>query len=211
MAFFQLYYLITPQVELFSTKHQYSSSSSSSSSSLLILFFDIILCKLIFDRIRSFPKIFSRFSFFLQSQLRLGGEVDFSASELEEVEKQLQSTTTIVMSREDVEVVMGKVGFFFNPESQNHIQSMGNGKILELFDKEEPSLGEIKEAFDVFDVNRDGFIDEEAELQRVMFQLGLKEEVEIDSCRKMIKAFDENGDGRIVFSEFIKFMEKSFC
>ncbi|CAN1348804.1 Probable calcium-binding protein CML46 [Linum perenne] len=190
MAFFQLYYLITPQ-------HQYSSSSSS--SSLLILFFDIILCKLIFDRIRSFPKIFSRFSFFLQSQLRLG-----------EVEKQLQSTTTIVMSREDVEVVMGKIGFFFNPESQNHIQSMGNGKILELFDEEEPSLGEIKEAFDVFDVNRDGFIDE-AELQRVMFQLGLKEGVEIDSCRKMIKAFDENGDGMIDFSEFVKFMEKSFC
>ncbi|CAN1348805.1 Probable calcium-binding protein CML46 [Linum perenne] len=201
MAFFQLYYLITPQVELFSTN---------SSSSLLILFFDIILCKLIFDRIRSFPKIFSRFSFFLQSQLRLGGEVDLSASELEEVEKQLQSTTTIVMSREDVEVVMGKIGFFFNPESQNHIQSMGNGKILELFDEEEPSLGEIKEAFDVFDVNRDGFIDE-AELQRVMFQLGLKEGVEIDSCRKMIKAFDENGDGMIDFSEFVKFMEKSFC
>ncbi|CAN1189114.1 Probable calcium-binding protein CML46 [Linum perenne] len=82
---------------------------------------------------------------------------------------------------------MGKLEFFCNPENQNHIKSMGNGQILELFDEEEPSLGEIKEAFDV---NRDGFIGE-AELQRVMFQLGMKEGVQIDSCRKMIKAFDQ--------------------
>ncbi|CAN0899295.1 Probable calcium-binding protein CML46 [Linum grandiflorum] len=207
MAFFQLYLLITPQLELLSTKQQ-------SSSSLMFLFFDIILCKLIFDRLRTFPKIISRFSFFLRSQLlRLGGGGAELLPSPEDEEAELQSTTTdLVISREDVETVMRKLGFVCNPDqSQNHDQSMGNsGQILELFDEEEPSLGEVKEAFDVFDENRDGFIDE-AELQRVMVRLGFKEGFQIDGCRKMIRAFDQNGDGRIDFSEFFKFMEISFC
>ena len=115
-----------------------------------------------------------------------------------------------ILSREDVEAVMEKLGFLSNPEGQNHDQAMGSGQIVELFDEEEPSLGEVKEAFDVFDENRDGFIDE-SELQRVMVRLGLKEGFEIDGCCKMIRTFDENGDGRIDFCEFLKFMENSFC
>ncbi|CAI0438263.1 unnamed protein product [Linum tenue] len=87
---------------------------------------------------------------------------------------------------------------------------MGADQLLELFDEKEPSLEEVKEAFEVFDVNRDGFIDE-TELQRVMCQLGLKEGVELESCKKMIGAFDVNGDGRIDFCEFVKFMDHSFC
>ncbi|CAI0438267.1 unnamed protein product [Linum tenue] len=190
MAFLDFYYLITPQEGVVST---------SQSSSLISLFYDIILCKLIFDRVRSFPKLLSRFSFFLQSQLRLGAGVEVK-----------QSPAPLVISREDVEVVMGKLGYFCDPEGQQLKQSMGADQLLELFDEKEPSLEEVKEAFEVFDVNRDGFIDE-TELQRVMCQLGLKEGVELESCKKMIGAFDVNGDGRIDFCEFVKFMDHSFC
>ncbi|CAL1385081.1 unnamed protein product [Linum trigynum] len=207
MAFLDFYYLITPQEGIVST---------SQSSSLISLFYDIILCKLIFDRVRSFPKLLSRFSFFIQSQLRLGAGVEAvvlpegeEKKEEAELEKK-QSPAPLVISREDVEVVMGKLGFFCDPEGQQLKQSMGADQLLELFDEKEPSLEEVKEAFEVFDVNRDGFIDE-MELQRVMFQLGLKEGVELESCKKMIGAFDVNGDGRIDFCEFVKFMDHSFC
>ncbi|KAL0431721.1 UNVERIFIED_CONTAM: putative calcium-binding protein CML46 [Sesamum radiatum] len=75
---------------------------------------------------------------------------------------------------------------------------------------ENPNLEEVKEAFDVFDSNRDGFIDAE-ELQKVLCALGLKEGSEMENCRRMIGLFDENGDGRIDFDEFVKFMESSLC
>ncbi|XP_022891968.1 probable calcium-binding protein CML30 [Olea europaea var. sylvestris] len=63
---------------------------------------------------------------------------------------------------------------------------------------EEPSLQEIKESFDVFDDKKDGFIDAN-ELQRVLCSLGLKEGCELEQCRRMITAFDGNGDGVIDF------------
>ncbi|CAI0377022.1 unnamed protein product [Linum tenue] len=206
MAFLHLYYLITPQEGLFSTDQ---------SSSLVALFFDIILCKLIFDRVRSFPKLLSRLSFFLQSQLRSGADVEIVVPEAEEKKEEAklerkQSPAPLAISRDDVEVVMGKLGFFCDPEAEQLKQSMGADQLLELFDEKEPSLEEVKEAFDVFDVNRDGFIDE-TELQRVLCQLGLKEGGEKESCKKMIRAFDVNGDGRIDFCEFVKFMDHSLC
>lgn len=92
---------------------------------------------------------------------------------------------------------------------------LGEGKlpskteVFDIFEEREPSLDEVREAFEVFDGNKDGFIDEE-ELQRVMGALGLKEGMEVKNCRRMIGAFDENGDGRIDFHEFVKFMEISF-
>ncbi|KAH6756072.1 Calcium-binding EF-hand family protein [Perilla frutescens var. hirtella] len=66
----------------------------------------------------------------------------------------------------------------------------------------------MREAFDVFDDNRDGSIDEN-ELKRVVCALGFKEELKVVSCRRMIEAFDEDedGHGRIDFQEFVKFME----
>ncbi|CAI9775227.1 unnamed protein product [Fraxinus pennsylvanica] len=75
---------------------------------------------------------------------------------------------------------------------------------------EEPSLQEIKETFDIFDGNKDGFIDAN-ELQTVLCSLGLKEGCELEQCRRMIKAFDENGDGLIDSYEFVKFMETCLC
>ncbi|KAH6836260.1 hypothetical protein C2S53_001126 [Perilla frutescens var. hirtella] len=57
--------------------------------------------------------------------------------------------------------------------------------IFDIFEKREPSLDEVREAFDVFDDNIDGFIDEN-ELQRVVYALGPKEGLKVESCRRMI-------------------------
>ena len=84
-------------------------------------------------------------------------------------------------------------------------------QLLASFEEEEPSLGEVRAAFDVFDVNGDGFIDA-GELQRVLCSLGLVEEgPEVENCQRMTSAFDENQDGLIDFCEFVKLMEKCFC
>jgi calmodulin len=69
------------------------------------------------------------------------------------------------------------------------------------------SLEEVKDAFNVFDENKDGFI-EAAELKRVLCCLGLKRE--FVECQKMINAVDQNGDELIDHYEFVKLMEKSF-
>lgn len=80
-----------------------------------------------------------------------------------------------------------------------------------VFEEEEPSLKEVKAAFDVFDENKDGFIDAE-ELRNVLVSLGfIKEAASEEECKRMIKGFDENLDGRIDFNEFVKVMERSFC
>ena len=89
--------------------------------------------------------------------------------------------------------------------------SMGADEFGETFIQEEPSMEEIKEAFDVFDENKDGFIDA-TELQRVLRCLGIKERlVHVEECRRMIRVADEDEDGRIDFNEFLKFMETCFC
>ncbi|KAE8659503.1 putative calcium-binding protein CML30 [Hibiscus syriacus] len=114
------------------------------------------------------------------------------------------------VDRKDVEKLMGNLGIFCSQESEELNESFGFNEVSRVFEEEEPSLDELKEAFDVFDVNKDGFIDAK-ELQRVLCVLGLKEGLGIGNCKKMIQRFDEDGDGRIGFKEFVKFMEISFC
>ncbi|KAK3212644.1 hypothetical protein Dsin_017350 [Dipteronia sinensis] len=111
-----------------------------------------------------------------------------------------------IISREEVELVMGKLSLFCSPEGEELPQRFDSNELSQLFDHEEPSLEEVKEAFDVFDFNKDGFIDA-MELQRVLRTLGLKQGFQLRNCTKMIKRFDDNGDGRIDFNEFVKFME----
>ncbi|XP_022755472.1 probable calcium-binding protein CML47 [Durio zibethinus] len=98
-------------------------------------------------------------------------------------------------------------GALWDLESYRTEKSLGADKIGGLFEEEEPSLEEVKEAFDVFDENKDGFIDAK-ELGNVMFSLGFMQASE-DECKRMIKGFDDNFDGRIDLTEFIKVMERS--
>nr|XP_043606515.1 probable calcium-binding protein CML25 [Erigeron canadensis] len=60
-------------------------------------------------------------------------------------------------------------------------------------------LENLKEAFSVFDIDKNGLISAE-ELQKVLGSL--EENCTIDECRKMISGVDVNGDGMISFDEF---------
>ncbi|XP_047339886.1 calmodulin-like protein 3 [Impatiens glandulifera] len=59
----------------------------------------------------------------------------------------------------------------------------------------------VREAFDVFDLNGDGFISVD-ELWSVMGSLGIKQGRAAEDCRTMISKVDGDGDGRVSFYEF---------
>ncbi|KAI3699719.1 hypothetical protein L2E82_44188 [Cichorium intybus] len=113
------------------------------------------------------------------------------------------------LRRDEVEIVMGNLGIS-HPKGENFPQRLSSNDLFNIFEEENPRLDEVKAAFDVFDENKDGFIDAN-ELQRVLYKLGLNDRVGIDDCKKMIRVFDANDDGRIDFDEFVKFMEGTFC
>ncbi|KAG1342525.1 putative calcium-binding protein CML30 [Cocos nucifera] len=114
------------------------------------------------------------------------------------------------LTREDVETVMEKIGMSLSQEGEQLKERMALDELSTMFEEKGPSLDEVEAAFSVFDENRDGFIDA-MELQRVLSKLGFGEGVSLDSCKQMIAVHDENQDGRIDISEFVKFMEDSFC
>ncbi|XP_047318387.1 calmodulin-like protein 3 [Impatiens glandulifera] len=72
--------------------------------------------------------------------------------------------------------------------------------------KEEEEDEDIREAFNVFDRNGDGFITVD-ELRSVLSSLGLKQGRTADDCRRMISKVDADGDGRVNFSEFKQMMK----
>ncbi|XP_042494611.1 probable calcium-binding protein CML45 [Macadamia integrifolia] len=114
------------------------------------------------------------------------------------------------LRRKDMEVVMEKLGIFCNPNDETVQERLRFKEFSVLFEDEEPSLVEVKEAFDVFDQNKDGFIDA-MELQRVLHCLGLcREGIKMEECKRMMETFDTNKDGRIDFKEFLKLTENSF-
>lgn len=71
--------------------------------------------------------------------------------------------------------------------------------------KERNEDEDMKEAFNVFDQNGDGFITVE-ELNSVLASLGLKQGRGAEDCKRMITKVDEDGDGRVDFDEFKQMM-----
>ncbi|PQQ10217.1 putative calcium-binding protein CML45 [Prunus yedoensis var. nudiflora] len=105
--------------------------------------------------------------------------------------------------------IMEKLGTLFDADGGEVVEGrVGSKEIADLFE-EEPSLEEVKEAFHVFDENKDGFIDA-GEIYKVLCALGFVGASEVE-CKRMIRAFDRNGDGQIDFNEFVQLMENSFC
>ncbi|KAK1438898.1 hypothetical protein QVD17_04710 [Tagetes erecta] len=124
--------------------------------------------------------------------------------------KRLLSFKERIMHQDEVQMVMENLGIFGNFKGESFPKGLNSEDLLNIFEEEEPRLDEVREAFEVFDENKDGFIDAR-ELQRVLTALGLKDKAAINECKKMIKVFDDDNDGRINFHEFIKFMEGIFC
>ena len=67
---------------------------------------------------------------------------------------------------------------------------------------------DLKEAFDVFDKDKDGLISYE-ELGSILSSLGLKEGIRVESCKEMIRKVDMDGDGMVNFEEFKRMMKSS--
>ncbi|XP_022761666.1 calmodulin-like protein 3 [Durio zibethinus] len=65
---------------------------------------------------------------------------------------------------------------------------------------------DMKDAFDVFDQNGDGYISVD-ELRSVLVSLGLKQGKTVEDCKRMIKKVDVDGDGRVNFMEFKQMMK----
>ncbi|CAK9162932.1 unnamed protein product [Ilex paraguariensis] len=184
-------------------------------SFLMLELVDFLFLPLIFNWVRRIFELLSSHQPSLQSQLALfdDSEVqtpkksqDFESSNL----PRCFSGNIECFCREEVEMVMGKLGICCHLEGEKIQEKLGPDDLSNLFEEKEPSLEEVKEAFDVFDENGDGFIDER-ELQRILCALGLKEGLAVENCRMMIRVFDENGDDKIDFNEFVKIMENSFC
>ncbi|KAK4707306.1 hypothetical protein R3W88_033153 [Solanum pinnatisectum] len=64
----------------------------------------------------------------------------------------------------------------------------------------------MREAFNVFDQNGDGFIIVE-ELRSVLSSLGLKQEKTLEDCKRMIIKVAVDGDGMVDYKEFRQMMK----
>ncbi|KAJ9163599.1 hypothetical protein P3X46_023249 [Hevea brasiliensis] len=111
------------------------------------------------------------------------------------------------VSLEEVAMVMRQLGTCYDPEGEKLRDRLSSNDITALFEEQEPSLQEVREAFCMFDKNNDGFIDAK-ELRRVLCALCFAEVSETD-CKRMIKAYDYNRDGVIDFNEFVRLLTTS--
>ncbi|GER28298.1 calcium-binding EF-hand family protein [Striga asiatica] len=110
-----------------------------------------------------------------------------------------------ILRKGDIDVVLSSLELSFDSDEGRFPAVLGENDLSTLFEVKDPNLDEVKQAFDVFDSNKDGFING-TELQKVLCALGLEEGLEMESCSRMIGVFDQNGDGKIDFDEFVKIM-----
>lgn len=177
-------------------------------------FFCIILRCTILSILSTFQDLYSCFSFSLRAILLFfvtlrkaltRGDHDNNPPDV----KNSSNTLKNCGHDENPEVViMDKLMSLCNSNGNKIEDKTELAEVSSLFEEVEPSFEEIKEAFNVFDENGDGYIDA-SELMKLICRMGFSE-FSIKDCKKMIMAFDENRDGRIDFHEFLKLMEQSF-
>ncbi|KAJ4793584.1 hypothetical protein LUZ62_044830 [Rhynchospora pubera] len=127
----------------------------------------------------------------------------------EKIDMEREKETSIQETRinkEEVGFIMSNVGISLSEEGDQLTDYMSHEEFSTLFDQIEPGLHEVKEAFSIFDQNKDGFIDAK-ELQTVLINLGLREGTDLDICQSMINQHDRNQDGKIELSDFSKLLE----
>ncbi|GMN41869.1 hypothetical protein TIFTF001_011087, partial [Ficus carica] len=93
-------------------------------------------------------------------------------------ERTIGSRRQELLGQDEVKMVMKRLGIGSIRQKDNEsYEQIGEEEILQVFEEEEPSMEELKEAFGVFDENKDGFIDA-SELGKVLCSLGLVKEEE---------------------------------
>lgn len=108
--------------------------------------------------------------------------------------------TRLGEAREDVELMLADV----DPEGRGSVRveailsRVGSGCA-------EAGMEDLKEAFEVFDSDRDGRISAEELLG--FFKAVGDERCTLEECRRMIRGVDKNGDGFVCFEEFSRMME----
>ncbi|PRQ26648.1 putative EF-hand domain pair protein [Rosa chinensis] len=113
----------------------------------------------------------------------------------------------VEFSLQEIESLVGKPSldwndflFFYRsistPDSNDGDNGHGDGSANDHDDE-----SDLVKAFDVFDINGDGFISCE-ELESVLRRLGVMEENSSRDCRSMIHVYDTNLDGLLDFEEF---------
>ncbi|CAJ1955558.1 unnamed protein product [Sphenostylis stenocarpa] len=80
------------------------------------------------------------------------------------------------------------------------------GELYQNIMDERDQEDDMREAFNVFDQNGDGFITVE-ELRTVLNSLGLKQGRTVEDCKKMIMKVDVDGDGMVDYKEFKQMMK----
>ncbi|ESW34126.1 hypothetical protein PHAVU_001G126700 [Phaseolus vulgaris] len=118
-----------------------------------------------------------------------------------------------VVSRQDLEAVLTRLGASDVALMLSEVEGGAGGCItveaLMNHIGSGPESGsdpeELKEAFAVFDTDRDGRISAE-ELLRVFRAIG-DERCTLEECRRMIEGVDRNGDGFVCFEDFSRMME----
>ncbi|XP_078433309.1 putative calcium-binding protein CML45 [Wolffia australiana] len=119
-------------------------------------------------------------------------------------EKKTEKEDDLRITAKEMRLVMKTIGISCTGREDLDICA---GDMRRIFDVE-PSLDEMQEAFSVFDVNGDGFIDAE-ELQIVLCRLGFREIATVENCRRMISACENKSDGKLDFFEFVHVLEIS--
>uniref|UniRef100_A0A2P2Q3P3 Calcium-binding family protein n=1 Tax=Rhizophora mucronata TaxID=61149 RepID=A0A2P2Q3P3_RHIMU len=94
-------------------------------------------------------------------------------------------------------------GGHYRDQDLGQMMSWGDGKGSGVVEGD--GERDLMEAFDVFDVDKDGLISVE-ELNLVMSSLGLKEGKRMEDCIEMIRKVDVDGDGMVNFDEFKRMM-----
>ncbi|OIT32548.1 PREDICTED: probable calcium-binding protein CML30 [Nicotiana attenuata] len=119
---------------------------------------------------------------------------------------EIVTTNNEALLQEDFEIIFDTLMTFCNSNGDD-FDKVGLAEVFDSFDETEPSLEEVKEAFDMFHENGDGYIDAN-ELKKVICKMGFLE-FSLEDCQRMIVPYDENTDGKIEFAEFLKLMEQS--
>ncbi|KAK7839295.1 probable calcium-binding protein CML44 [Quercus suber] len=121
----------------------------------------------------------------------------------------------VQISLDELESLVGKSSLDLNEffsfygsissKQSNTSRSTSNEVVVVEEEEEENEESDLVKAFEVFDLNGDGFISCD-ELQKVLSRLGLWDENSGKDCRVMIHVYDTNLDGLLDFEEFKNMM-----